>query len=171
MPTKKGAGGRQQNYNPHTGKYAKTDYSILVSQPTRKEKAQKREKLRREALYNRAKNSKDKYIFDVYREIDRALPGTVIAVNAEKFDPFINNIREFDIITKKCIIEVKSGTNFSKKLKQFLSQKKYANSKNKAYIVYSPHMQTMSKITYEKSGINIIKDCKSLINTIKEYEK
>ena len=30
MPTKKGAGGRQQNYDPHTGKFAKTDFSTLL---------------------------------------------------------------------------------------------------------------------------------------------
>ncbi len=171
MATKKGAGGRQQNYNPHTGRYTKTDYSILVPQPTRKEKAQKREKLRRETLYNRAKNSKDPYIFDLYQEIEQALPGTVIAINVEKFDPLINNTREFDIVTKKCIIEVKSGKKFKNGLKQFLSQQRYATLKKKNHVVFAPNIPTMSKITYEKSGIKIIKDYKSLINTIKEYEK
>ena len=29
MPTKKGAGGREQNYNARTGKYEKIDYATL----------------------------------------------------------------------------------------------------------------------------------------------
>ena len=29
MPTKKGAGGRQQNYDPRTGRFAKTDIVIF----------------------------------------------------------------------------------------------------------------------------------------------
>ena len=43
MPTKKGAGGRQQNYDPHTGRFAKTDYAKLYPppKPSRKEKARK----------------------------------------------------------------------------------------------------------------------------------
>ena len=46
MPTKKGAGGRQQNYDSRTGRFAKTDYAKLYppSEPTRKEKARKRER-------------------------------------------------------------------------------------------------------------------------------
>ena len=49
MPTKKGAGGHQQNYDPHTGRFAKTDYAKLYPprEPTRKEKARKREEKRR----------------------------------------------------------------------------------------------------------------------------
>jgi hypothetical protein len=57
MPTKKGAGGRQQNYDPRTGRFAKTDYTklYLPKEPTRKEKARKREEERRQNLFNRAK--------------------------------------------------------------------------------------------------------------------
>ena len=60
MPTKKGAGGRQQNYDPRTGRFAKTDYAKLYPprEPTRKEKARKREEERRQNLFNRAKTVK-----------------------------------------------------------------------------------------------------------------
>jgi hypothetical protein len=125
--------------------------------------------LKQKELFNRARNSKDKYIFEVFCEIERVLPYHVQFVNENKFDPFINNVREFDIITKKCIIEVK-GDKVKRCLKQFLQQKKYAEYKNKQHIVFAPTIPTMTKIDYEKHGIKIVKDYKSLVNTIKEYE-
>jgi hypothetical protein len=170
MPTKKGAGGRQQNYNARTGRYEKVDYAKLYYiPPSRKEKTQRRRELKQEELFNRARNSKDKYIFEVFCEIERVLPYHVQFVNENKFDPFINNVREFDIITRKCIIEVKSG-KVQKRLNQFTQQKRYADSKNKQHIVFAPTIPTMAKIDYEKHGITIVKDYKSLINKIKEYE-
>ena len=170
MPTKKGAGGHQQNYDPWTGRYVKTNYlSIEESKPSRKEKAQRQKELKQEELFNRAKNSKDKYLFEVFCEIEKALPYHVQFVNETKFDPFINDNREFDIITKKCIIEVKSG-KVQKRLNQFAQQKRYADSKNKQHIVFAPTIPTMAKIDYEKHGITIVKDYKSLITKIKEYE-
>ena len=169
MPTKKGAGGRQQNYDSR-GRYTKTDYAKLYyTPPSRKEKTQKRKDSKREELFNRARNSKDKYLFEVFCEIEKALPYHVQFVNESKFDPFINDNREFDIITKKCIIEVKSG-KVQKRLNQFTQQKRYADSKNKQHIVFAPTVPTMAKIDYEKHGIKIVKDYKSLVNTIKEYE-
>jgi hypothetical protein len=125
--------------------------------------------LKQEELFNRARNSKEKYIFEVFCEIERVLPYHVQFVNENKFDPFINNVREFDIITRKCIIEVKSG-KVQKRLNQFTQQKRYADSKNKQHIVFAPTIPTMAKIDYEKHGITIVKDYKSLINKIKEYE-
>ena len=76
MPTKKGAGGRQQNYDPHTGRFAKTDYEKLYPprQPTRKEQARKREEERREVLFNRARSSKDEFLLETYCEIERTFP-------------------------------------------------------------------------------------------------
>lgn len=124
---------------------------------------------KQEELYYRAKNSKDPYVFQVFCEIKKALPYHVQFVNENKFDPFINDNREFDIITQKCIIEVKSD-KVKRCLKQFLQQKRYAEYKNKAHIVFAPTIPTMTKIDYEKHGVKIVKDYKSLINTIKEYE-
>ena len=90
-------------------------------------------------------------------------------VLVSKFDPFINDYREFDIITKKCIIEVK-GDKVKRCLNQFLKQKRYAEYKNKQHIVFAPTIRTMTKIDYEKHGIKIVEDYKSLISIIKEYE-
>ena len=172
MPTKKGAGGRQQNYDPRTGKLVKTDYTKLYPprEPTRKEKAQKREEQRRENLFNRARNSEDPLVFDVFCEIERNMPGTVQGVNEEKFDPGLGRPRELDIVTKRCIIEVKSGGK-PNGLTQFLGQKSYAESKNKKHIVFAPNIFTAAKRSHERSGITIIKDYTMLIEMIKEYEK
>ena len=170
MPTKKGAGGRQQNYDPRTGRFAKTNYlTIKKREPTKREKAQRRKDLKQEELFNRARKSNDPYLFEVFCEIESALPYHVQFVNENKFDPFINRPREFDIITEKCIIEVKSN-KVKSCLNQFLQQKRYAEYINKQHIVFAPTIPTLAKIEYEKHGIKIVKDYKSLINTIKEYE-
>lgn len=173
MPTKKGAGGRQQNYDPHTGRFAKTDYAKLYPppKPSRKEKARKREELRREDLYNRAKNTRDPLVFDVFCAIEKELPGAVKFVNEEKYDSLLAKPRELDIVTKRCIIEVKSGPKPSRALKQFLGQKRFAESQNKRHIVFAPSMPTMAKNQHRKSGITITGDLKKLIRIIKEYER
>lgn len=141
----------------------------MTLKPSRKERAQHRRELKQEELFNRALKSKDPYLFEVFCEIEMALPYHVQCVNENKFDPFIDRPREFDIITKKCIIEVKSK-HAKKCLNQFLQQKRYAESKNKKHIVFAPTMPTMTKIDYERHGVIIVRDYKSLINMIKEYE-
>ena len=173
MPTKKGAGGRQQNYDPRTGRFAKTDYAKLYPprEPTRKEKARKREEQRRETLFNRAKNSRDPLVFDVFCAIESELPGSVQFVNEEKFDPGLGRSRELDIITQRCIIEVKSGSKPHGALKQFLGQKQYAESRGKKHIVFAPQMPTMAKNEHRKSGIVITGNLRNLIQLIKEFEK
>jgi hypothetical protein len=80
------------------------------------------------------------------------------------------SLREFDIITKKCIIEVKSGKK-PKGLVQFLGQKRYAESRNKRHIVFAPNISIPAKKSHEQSGITIVKDYKLLIETVKEHEK
>lgn len=172
MPTKKGAGGRQQNYDPRTGRFATTDYAKLYPprEPTRKEKARKLEEEKRQNLFNRAKNSRDPLVFEVLCEIERNMPGTVQGVNEVKFDPGLGRPRELDIVTKRCIIEVKSSGK-PNGLTQFLGQKRYADSRSKKHIVFAPNIFTAAKRSHERSGITIIKDYTMLIETIKEYEK
>ena len=173
MPTKKGAGGRQQNYSSRTGRYIKTDYAKLypLRELTRREKARRKEDNRREAIFNRARNSKDPLLFDVYFAIETEFPGSVQFVNIEIIDPIIGRPRELDIITKKCIIEVKSGPKPKGALRQFLGQKQFATSKNKQHIVFAPNMPTMAKIQHQNNGITITSNIRELINLIKEYEK
>ncbi len=173
MPTKKGAGGRLQNYSSTTGRYVKTNYELLdpPKPPSRKEKARRREAVRRETLYNRAKNSRDPLVFDVFCAIEAELPGSVQFVNEEKFDSALGRPRELDIVTRKCIIEVKSGPKPSRALKQFLGQKRYAENRGKNHIVFAPEMPTMAKNEHRKSGIIITGNLQKLIKLIKEYER
>ena len=82
MPTKKGAGGRQQNYDPRTGRFAKTSYATIEQRkPSRKEKTRKIRDIKQEQLFSRARNSKDKYVFEVFCEFERALTYHVEFVN------------------------------------------------------------------------------------------
>ena len=173
MPLKRGAGGRLQNYNPRNGRFAKNYNLICIPEikPTKKEKALRKEEHRREALYNRAKNSRDKYLFETYLEIEKALPGSVRFVNEQCYDENIKQRREIDIITKKCIIEVKSGKKVKGGQKQFLGQQKYAGTIKKQHIVFAPNMLTTTKMAHERHGIKIARDYNTLINYIKEYEK
>ena len=167
---KKGAGGRLQNYDSH-GRYAKTNYFISESpKESKKEKAQRREKHRREELFNRVKKSKDPYLFDVFLAIEDEMPGEVVGVNTKKFDCNIGHEREFDIITKNCIIEVK-GQQVRRKLTQFLQQKSYAESKRKRHIVFAPEILSACQRDYEKNGIVITKSLNELIRIIKEFKK
>ena len=95
------------------------------------------------------------------------MPGSVQFVNEYKFDPFLGHKREFDIITKKCIIEVKSG-EVSRRLKQLKGQMNYAKSKNKHHVLYAPGIRLATKKDYEKHGITIKTTIKDLIQQIKE---
>jgi hypothetical protein len=99
------------------------------------------------------------------------LPGSVRFVNEQCYDENIKQRREIDIITKKCIIEVKSGKKVKGGQKQFLGQQKYAGTIKKQHIVFAPNMLTTAKMVHERHGIKIARDYNTLINYIKEYEK
>ncbi len=171
MATKIGAGGHRQNYDPRTGRYAKTTFPGLVKlPPTRKEKAQRREELRRLELFNRAKKSRDKYVFEVYLAIENELPGEVCLVNDFRFDTTINNVRELDIVTKKCIIEIKGGTG-SRNTHQLLAQKRFAEMKKKQHVLFAPEISYRNEGRYKKHGIEIKRDIKTLIQFIKENKQ
>jgi hypothetical protein len=110
---------------------------------------------------------RDPLVFEFFCAIEAELPGSVQFVNEYKFDPFLGSKREFDIITKKCIIEVKSG-EVSRRLKQLKGQMNYAKSKNKHHVLYAPDIRLATKKDYEKHGITIKTTIKDLIQQIKE---
>lgn len=170
MPTKKGAGGRQQNYDSR-GRYSKTYYfTFETPKISKREKARRKEEKRRSELYERASVSKDKYLFDVYLALEKNFPGIVLGVNVFKYDENIKKIREFDIIAKKYIIEIK-GESVKKCTKQFLSQKKYCEVHKKDYLVFSPNINGMRKYAYFKMGIKIFCTINEMISFIKEMKK
>ena len=170
MPMKLGAGGKMQNYDSH-GRYAKTNAIIIPPiHLSKKDKAKLKEAVRREVLKNRAKNSKDKYVFDVFNAIENEFPGEVQFVNTKLYDNALNDKRELDIITKTCIIEIK-GEKGRKRLNQLVAQKEFAKTKGKTHFVFAPNILEATKREYEKNSITIFRNIDSLINAIKETKK
>lgn len=171
MPMKKGAGGRQQSYDAR-GRYVSNQVMITPTDAkiSKKEKAVKAEVIRRTNLMNRARKSKDAFLFDAYLAIESEFPGEVVAVNDMRFDENIGREREFDIITKKCIIEVKSK-QVRRKLTQLQQQKLYAESKNKKHIVFAPEILPACKREYEQNGIVITTSKYELLQAMKGVKK
>ena len=171
MPMKKGAGGRQQSYDSR-GRYVSSQ--IMTTPPefkkTKKEKVERTELLRRTSLMNRAYKSKDAFLLDAYLAIESEFPGEVIAVNDMRFDANIGRMREFDIITKKCIFEVKSK-QVRRKLTQLQQQKLYAESRNKKHIVFAPEILPACRREYEQKGIIITTSKYELLQEMKEVKK
>ena len=93
-----------------------------------------------------------------------------MAVNDERFDYNIQRPRELDIVTKKCIIEIKGG-KASSSLKQLLAQKRFAEGKNKKRVFYAPEIYYNTMYDYRKHGIEVKKSIKELIQFIKENKQ
>jgi hypothetical protein len=164
-----GAGGRLQNYDSK-GRYCKNNYFDFTPPVfTKKEIRRRKEEKRRQELYEKAKSSDNAYVFDVYLALEKAMPGAVIGVNEKLIDANIGRLREFDIITKKCIIEVKSK-KASKSEKQLLAQLKYANLHNMKHFLYSPTIPRATKYQYEKKGIDVSTTLDELIRKLKERQ-
>ena len=182
MPLKEGGGKKLQNYDSKTGKYAKQDISfyyqrykeiqsnIKKSLP-RKERARIKEERRQKEVEDIAKKSKDPLLYHTYKIIvDHFGKGCIIHVNKMISDKVLDKSRELDIITKHCVIEVKS-TTAKQSSTQFREQKKFATSRNKKHIVYAPNIPYAAKREYTKQGCVITTTKEELINEMKEVEK
>lgn len=170
MPTKKGAGGRLQNYDSH-GRYAKmSSFDYYDLKLTKKEKAMMREKNKRDELFNKAKKKNDPLVLDVFLEIERSFPGIVQAVNSIVTDVENGKKRELDIVTKSHIIEVKSG-KARHSLTQFKAQKLLAAAKKREYLVYAPSIASGAEKSYLNQDIRIVKTIDELKRIIKESKK
>ena len=179
MPLKRNKAGKLQYYDSHTGRYGHMSPDVKLKllldkfkQDVRNQKLSKRERIEqaRYALEARARNSSDKYLFDVFKVIDSNFNHCVQDVNRSYFDENINRYRELDIVTKHTIIEIKSG-NAKKKSKQLLGQRQYAIARNKAHIVYAPEISHATKREYAKMGLCITTTINELINELRRYEK
>ena len=163
-----GAGGKLQNYDSK-GRYCKNNYFDFTPPTfTKKEIRRRKEEKRRQELYEKAKCSDDAYIFDVYLALEKAIPGVVIGVNEKLLDENIGKPREFDIITKKCIIEVKSKA--VKCESQLLAQLRYTNLHKIKHFLYSPTITRVAKYEYEKNGIDVSKTLDELVRKVKEMQ-
>ena len=164
-----GAGGKLQNYDSK-GRYCKNNYFDFTPPAfTKKEIRRQKEEKRRQELYEKAKNSDDAYVFDVYLALEKAIPGVVIGVNEYRLDENIGKPREFDIIAKKCIIEVKSG-DVVKREKQFLSQLKYTKLHGLQHFIFAPDINKIRTYQYTKDGFDISKTLDELIRKVKEMQ-
>jgi len=170
MATKVGAGGHRQNYDSH-GRYCKTDHlSVEPLKLSKKEKARRRRANIINSFCERVDKKGDYLVKETFLEIEKAIPNSVQLVNQNKYDDIHLKTREFDIMTKKVIIEVKSG-KARKCLTQLQEQNKFANSKGKKYVVYAPNILDGAKRDYIRNGIVIKTKISDLINFIKENEK
>ena len=87
-----------------------------------------------------------------------------------KYDKNINDTREFDIVAKGCIIEVK-GDSAKRCLSQFKAQKLYCEQNNKDYYVYAPDISIPRFKSYYNSGIPIYTSLTPIITKMKERLK
>ena len=164
-----GAGGKLQNYDSK-GRYCKNNYFDFTPPVfTKKEIRRRKEEKRRQELYEKAKISDNAYVFDVYLALEKAVPGVVIGVNEKIIDENIGKLREFDIIAKKCIIEVKSG-DVVKKGGQFLAQLKYTKLHGLHHFVIAPDINRIRTYQYTKDGFDISKTLEELVRKVKEIQ-
>ncbi len=178
MPLKRNKSGKLQYYDSRTGRYGhmspelkiKMFFETMNGPPRPKPSKRERLELMRQALENRARNSPDKYLYEVFKVIDANFDHCIQYINQKLLDKNINHTREFDIITKHTIIEIKSG-KATKKTKQLFGQLQYAKAHNKAHIVYAPEISYATKREYVKMGICITTNINELLNEIRRYEK
>lgn len=164
MPYKKGPNNTDRYYDSSTGRYSK-DPRFAFAEVKRKLTTAEKEQLHYEELFNRACNSKDPLLFDVYYALESKFHKCVKHINDEFYDEFICDKREIDIVTKKLFIEIKSGSA-RKKLTQFQSQQRVAAAFGKKHIVYAPDILKSTEAEYKSKGIIIVKT----IDEVVKYE-
>ena len=167
MPYKKGPKNTLRYYNPSTGRYA-SSFRLDNIQP-KKNKLSKKEKddLKKEALYNHAAKTKDKYVYDLFLELEKNNPGCVIMVNEKIYHKKIKQPREIDLMTKDYIIEVKSG-KVKHRTSQFIDQQDLAKEHNKSHIVYAPDITDKKYNELLNKGIDVVRTKNDLIRKVKK---
>ena len=165
MTYKKGPKNTLRYYDPSTGRYA-SSLRFDNAQP-KKEKLSKKEKdeLKKESLYNHAAKTKDKYVYDLFLELEKNNPGCVIIVNEKVYHKKIKQPREIDLMTKDYIIEVKSG-KAKHASSQFINQKNLANNLNKKHIVYAPDITDKKYNELKQKGIDVVRTKQDLLRKV-----
>ena len=166
MKQKLNKAGKMQNYDSK-GRYAKNS-PIEPAKPfiSKKEKYLRRLQARDEVLINRAAKSNDPLLFEVAYSLIKEFPGKVTKINEYLIDKLTKKSFEQDIVMCRAIIEIKSGTA-QKCEKQFLIQKRIAESLNKKHIVFAPNISFSRQKEYERCGIHIEKSLKNLVEYLK----
>ena len=175
MPLKYNKAGKLQACDPKTGHYAHMtaeDFAIKLQmqyKPVKLTKEQKRE-IHRQQILERAQHSKDKCLPEAVFAIERNFPYSVIDINHKVYDKNLLKKREIDITTKHAIVEVK-GSAATKRSKQLLGQKKFAEFQGKIHILYAPNISKATKFAYNKIGINVATNLNELISFIRRHKK
>lgn len=165
MPYKKGPKNTLRYYDPSTGRYA-SSFRLDNIQP-KKNKLRKKEKddLKKEALYNHAAKTKDKYVYDLFLELEKNNPGCVIIVNERVYHKKIKKPREIDLMTKDYIIEVKSG-KVKHASSQFIYQKDLASNLNRNHVVYAPDISDKKFNELKQKGIDVVRTKQDLLRRV-----
>jgi len=168
MPQKEGPRGTWRYYSPSTGRYARhpTEVEIPKKHLSKKEKLQ----LRREVMLKRAMQSNDKYLLEVFLEVDKHFPGKIKHINEFFYDRNLpkttNRTREIDMIVSNSVIEIKSGS-CRHKSQQFKSQETFCKQHNLKYIIFAPNIGSKMKTVLRAKGYTVIESLDNLIKEIK----
>ncbi len=176
MRKKKNKAGNMQNYDSK-GRYCEDPIKKklrLESEKAAKEAHEYERKIRNrltflENLRNRVARKNDPYLCEAFDLIANARRDCIIDANFKTWDDVNHCNREFDIRTKRCLIEVKKTGKGSSN--QLLAQKAYCDKKNLYHIVYSPEMPYGRVCAFRQKGLTIITKRNGLTDIIKRYEK
>lgn len=102
-------------------------------------------------------------MFEIYSIIEKISPGSVTHINHKYYDKETNKYREFDIMSKTTIYEIKSG-KARHKYKQYSAQKNIADRLKKNYVVFSPNSSNYQINVLKKCGINIFNDIENFVD-------
>lgn len=167
MPYKKGPNGTLRAYCSRNGRYTKMTPEQMMQQlfavsSKRKKSNAEKEQERIGNILNRARHSKDEYLYELCLYIEDCRPGVLRHTNIHLYDKQLHSTREVDIVTARSLIEVKSKTG-KHALKQFLAQKKLSESLGKRYYVFAPNMSDARFDEYSRWGIPVIRTKEKLI--------
>lgn len=114
--------------------------------------------------------SNDKLVGELATKIDREIPRHVKGVN-KNIKLKNGKIKEVDIITKKEIIEVKSGIKRGNSNSIGNQLRIIKKNNKKEPIGYAPKLTKTEKDKLQKEGFNIFWDDNALVNYIKHKNK
>lgn len=168
LPLKAGPNNTWRAYNPRNGRYAKMDDEAWLALQksnkmlTKEEKRKKRTAFLRERAYQ----SKDKYLKEVFDYIESRIPHYVQQVNENIYVPKDRRPHEIDIIGKNAIIEIKSGKNH-KCIRQLSLQKEVADKRGLKTIMFAPLIPYRAAQEFIKKGIVVVRTKEELYKEIK----
>jgi len=165
MPLKRGPNNTFRFYSSATGRYEKNPLQYLEIIQKKKLTKKERDILVFQSFCNRAKQVGDPLLLETYKIIYQSYPRTVKHIGEKVFIPKEKRSREFDIICKNAIVEVKSSTH-PQHVAQLLAQKDYADDVGLKHIIYAPNIASKPKKTYLEFGLIVATSSQELIKEL-----